>query len=118
MDTLREKAEVYCREGLLDRDTAGRILDVIAAERRAISCLNDGEEEEARQPNESLSSRLTLAEMREELAKREEMMRDGPGDVTDQWRVYQYITDKISKGEWLRLIVQASAGTGTSGYSN
>ena len=115
MDVLREKAEQYCRAELLDRDTAGRILDVIAGERRALSCLNDGEGDVAQDSNETLSSRLTLAEMRIELAKREEMLRDGPGDMTDQWRVYEYITDKISKGEWLRLIVQASAGTGTLG---
>ena len=115
MDTLREKAEEYCRAGLLDRDIAGRILDVIAGERRAMTCLNDGGEEASAQLGESLASTLSLAEMRLELTRREEMMRDGPGDMTDQWRVYRYITDKITKGEWLRLIVQASAGTGTFG---
>ena len=78
------QAEQYCTEGLLDRDVAHRILDVIAQERRATAFLNDGEE--TRNPDEPLTSRLNLDQMRVELSNREAMMRDGPGDVTDQSR--------------------------------
>ena len=78
------QAEQYCTEGLLDRDVAHRILDVIAQERRATAFLNDGEE--TRNPDEPLTSRLNLDQMRVELSNREELMRGGPGDVTDQSR--------------------------------
>jgi hypothetical protein len=52
--------------------------------------------------------------MQEELEKRIEMMRSGAagGGVTDQARVYDYIIGCLENGEHLRLMVQASAGTG------
>ena len=81
---IPRQAEQYCTEGLLDRDVAHRILDVIAQERRATAFLNDGEE--TRNPDEPLRSRLNLDQMRVELSNREELMRGGPGDVTDQSR--------------------------------
>ena len=34
--------------------------------------------------------------------------------VTDQWRVYHHVVESISEGRYLRLMVQASAGTGKS----
>ena len=37
--------------------------------------------------------------------------RDGP---TDQWRVYSHILHALEHGPFLRLVVQASAGTGKS----
>ena len=45
------------------------------------------------------------------LAKREAMMAEGDGE-TDQIRVYRHIIGCIQRGELLRLMVQASAGTG------
>ena len=54
----------------------------------------------------------TLAEMEKELEKREALMKAGGEGVTDQWRVYNHIIDSIRLGEPLRLMVQASAGTG------
>ena len=36
------------------------------------------------------------------------------GDSTDQWRCYEYITNEIAAERPLRLMVQASAGTGKS----
>ena len=44
-------------------------------------------------------------------AKREAMMAEGDGETT-QIRVYRHIIGCIQRGELLRLMVQASAGTG------
>ena len=58
--------------------------------------------------NTRVSLRLTSKD------KRVEMMRSGvaEGRTSDQARVYEYIVDKLESGEHLRLMVQASAGTG------
>ena len=50
------------------------------------------------------------------LTDREEKMRAGRvGDgITDQWRVYQSIVGALERKEYLRMMVQASAGTGKS----
>ena len=57
--------------------------------------------------------------MKEELAKREDMMRaggvaDDGQQESDQWRVYQHIIGRLRSNEPLRLMIQASAGTGKS----
>ena len=65
---------------------------------------------------------LSDAALRELLKERERHMQTPPegatlprGHITDQWRVYQYITSSLSGGgKPLRVIVQASAGTGKS----
>ncbi len=46
--------------------------------------------------------------------KRVEMMRSGvaEGCTSDQARVYEFIVNKLESGEFLRLMAQASAGTG------
>ena len=49
------------------------------------------------------------------LEKRIEMMKQGPaedGGVTDQFRVFSHIIEKLQGDEPLRLMIQASAGTG------
>ena len=60
---------------------------------------------------EKVSGRLTRAEIEEELAKRVAMMREGASAdaETDQYRVYQYIIGELESGNYLRLMVQASA---------
>ena len=56
--------------------------------------------------------------MREELSRRERMMQEGAspdGTVTDQWRVYSEANAVLSSNDKpLRLVLQASAGTGKS----
>ena len=56
------------------------------------------------------------AQLQELLVKRERRMQEGGAtdEPTDQWRVYCYIRDAIKNqnGSYLRLMVQASAGTG------
>ena len=49
-----------------------------------------------------------------ELGLREKNMQSGApeGGITDQWRVYQHVIAQLQSGPPLRLMVQASAGTG------
>ena len=83
-------------------------------ERNLFSVTNDEEQPANGEPqNESpqLSTRLSKQQMKDLLSKREAMMAEGDGE-TDQIRVYQHIVGCIQRGELLRLMVQASAGTG------
>ena len=61
---------------------------------------------------------LTDAELRQELLRREQMMQEGcapDGAATDQWRVYSEAIAVLSANDKpLRLVLQASAGTGKS----
>ena len=114
MEALRTRADAYVADGLLTLESAKKIIEVIEQERRAVSYLNDGGEGQ-QEPQQSLSSNMNVAELRAELRKREALMQQGSGDgITDQWRVYCEITDSLANGRWLRMIVQASAGTGKS----
>ena len=62
-----------------------------------------------------MSTRLSHAEMAAELQRREELLKGGGSSgVTDQWRVYTHIVNSLRLGSPLRLMVQASAGTGKS----
>ena len=63
----------------------------------------------------NVSSRLSAAALKKELELREKNMQAGDGGgVTDQWRVYQHVVQQLQTGPPLRLMVQASAGTGIS----
>ena len=46
---------------------------------------------------------------------REKNMQAGApdGGLTDQWRVYEHVITQLQTGSPLRLMVQASAGTGS-----
>ena len=62
-----------------------------------------------------LSEQLTPKEMNILLQDRVDMMKlSDNSEESDQYRVYQYIIGQLEKGKWLRLMVQASAGTGKS----
>jgi hypothetical protein len=59
---------------------------------------------------------MSRAQLEEELRRREANMQTGgtPEAPTDQWRVYRHIVAALKDGPYLRLVVQASAGTGKS----
>ena len=52
------------------------------------------------------------AELAAELKRREDILMTGSSGVTDQWRVYTHIINALRLGPPLRLMTQASAGTG------
>ncbi len=112
IEKMRERAQAYVDADLITQDVAHRIMAVILSERNHEEYLNeagDGPPEE----NNNLSTKLTHEQMQRLLEEREEMMRASPdGQVTDQWRVYEHVINCIQNGDYLRLMIQASAGTG------
>ena len=87
---------------------------VIEQERDSLRTVNEvGSDEERAERGGDVSRRLSMAEMAKELEKREELMKKGSSDVSDQWRVYTHIINSLRLGSPLRLMVQASAGTGS-----
>ena len=107
---------------MIQQDLAERVVRVIEQERGNSPYVNDVPADGQAASTSTLTTRLSPLQMEELLAKRVAMMKagqvrdDGGHDlgVTDQWRVYQHIVGAIERGELLRLMVQASAGTGKS----
>ena len=112
---LEEKAEEYVKAGFIDQRTARRVLKCIEMERGTTAHLNDGPGEGADDTEEG-NAKLGPEALEALLKSRVEMMKAGAGGsgVTDQYRVYQHIVQSLEAGEYLRLMVQASAGTGKS----
>ena len=111
LKNLREKADEYVAAQLIRNKAADRLIRGMQAE-RSVSFMSNGDAADVSDPHASMM--LTPVQMAAELVDREKKMRCGAvaGCVTDQWRCYQYITDCIQRGDYLRLMVQASAGTG------
>ena len=122
---LKEKAKLYVDQGLIRQEMAERVVKVIESERGDSFIVNDVQPgdvpDAAAGGGDSLSTRLSPEQMQALLAKRVEMMKQGQvrddggmdAGVTDQYRVYSYIVAALEDGRHLRLMVQASAGTGT-----
>ena len=95
---------------------------LIESERGDSFYVNDvpADAQEAAGGGGSLSTRLSPEQMQALLVKRVEMMKQGKvrddggmdAAVTDQFRVYSYIVETLEQGRPLRLMTQASAGTG------
>ena len=109
---LEERANEYVKEGLIDQRTAHRVLKCIEMERGTETHLNDGGEEA--QDAAEANAKLSPEALDKLLKSRIEMMKAGSSGITDQFRVYQHIVQCLETGEYLRLMVQASAGTGKS----
>ena len=114
LEVLKKKADEYVAEGLLSSEKARNMMLVIEQERNRVRTVNDVSDDENVAPRENVCSRLSHAEMANELHRREELMRSGSSGVSDQWRVYTHIVNSLRMGTPLRLMVQASAGTGKS----
>ncbi len=117
LDALKEKADLYVGAGLVTQDQADRIIRVIEQERNFTRVVNDVTPPvDPAQPAASSTGKLSAAQLRALLTERESMMQAGGTDAkpTDQWRVYKHIVGSIAQGRYLRLMVQASAGTGKS----
>ena len=112
LEVLRRKADDYVDEGLLSKEKARNMMSVIAQERDSVRTVNEISDDEAPTQRETMSTRLSHAEMAAELKRREELLNSGSSGVTDQWRVYTHIINALRLGPPLRLMTQASAGTG------
>ena len=106
----------YVAEGLLTQDKARAVMQAIEELRGRNRFVNevDSDAENGRGEREHLSRRLSHAELVAELARREALLRGVSTEITDQWRVYSQIVEALIAGTPLRLLVQASAGTGKS----
>jgi len=112
---IRDKAREYEAAGLMKREQAHRMVKAIEEERileRVANGMADGEEDAEGEETGAYSQE----ELKKLLLIREENMRTGgSGDgVPDQFRVYKDIVGAIERGEYLRMLVEASAGTGKS----
>ena len=123
LEVLRQKADAYVVGQLLTPAEADAVLRAIEQERNVARVANDvpgaagaSGTTSSTGGSSSAGGRLTEEQLRALLAEREQKMREGGpgGALTDQWRVYQHIVGSIERGEYLRLMVQASAGTGKS----
>ena len=111
---LARKAQEYVEEGLLPPKKAKRMMSVIEQARACVRTINEISDDEAPAERQFISTRLSHAEMAAELHRREELLKAGGSGVTDQWRVYTHILNALRSGPPLRLMTQASAGTGKS----
>ena len=117
IEVLREKASVFVEKSLITADMADRVLEAITQERNHAAILNEEEQATTGEPQVAhphLNTRLSAQQMKYILNTREGMMREGSASETYQWRVYKYIVGSLERGELLRLMIQASAGTGKS----
>ena len=113
-EVLKRKADEYVDEGLLSVKKAKAMVAVIEQARSCVRTINEISDDEEPAARESISTRLSRAEMVAELHRREELLKAGSSGVTDQWRVYTHIVNSLRSGPPLRLMTQASAGTGKS----
>ena len=116
LDALKEKAAAYVESGLINEELAERVVRVIEPERGDATYINDVQpgQTEGAAASSTLTTRLSPEQLKELLDKRVEMMKQGATSdgVTDQYRVYSHIIDRLQGDQPLRLLVQASAGTG------
>ena len=122
LDALKEKAKAYVESGLINEELAERVVRVIESERGDATYINDvrpGDQPDAAVASSTLTTRLSPEQLKELLDKRVEMMKQGGTDdgVTDQYRVYSHIIERLQGDQPLRLLVQASVGTGKSSCS-
>lgn len=116
MATLTEKADEYVAAGLLLAEDARAMVRAIEQERGVHRMVNEIGGADDATAHDRNSARLSPEEMRALLAEREANLQAGgmDGKVTDQWRCYSEIIEALQSGRRLRLLVQASAGTGKS----
>ena len=116
LDTLHTKADEYIAQNLMTMADADVMIRAIEQERGVYRLGNVIDGVDGDEGNKSrISHKMSPAELVKLLADREEKLQNSTdGGITDQWRVYQDIIDCLIKGRLLRLMVQASAGTGKS----
>jgi len=112
------QADGYIDKGLLTPESAVTIMRVIESERGMSGTINDVDidNDAPAEAPAHMSRRLTMVEMQAELEKRIGQLQEGAVEgITDQWRVFSHVVAVLTGGErYLRLLVQASAGTGKS----
>ena len=107
---------------LCDHNAAQVMVRTIEAERGGENIFNErhgvaeGEGGAAGEEDDRpIATKLNKRQLAELLGERERQMRQGStdGEPTDQWRVYSEIVQGLQSHRRLRMMIQASAGTGT-----
>ncbi len=122
LHVLKEKLDIYVREGHIeeeDKDDYVEVFEKMVNIHRQSNLFGNTSGADAGSTDPDEENRfMSMAELQEELQSREhlmQMLRGEEGQLTDQWRVYQEIISKLdSSRDALRMVVQASAGTGKS----
>lgn len=117
LDVIDKKIQTYTEEGLIENGEAERMFKCIQSERGEAPIENDMGSDGGEGVNGRLGSRkLTQAQMETMLERRIQLMKEGAPDgaETDQYRVFRFIVEGLQSDTPLRLMVQASAGTGKS----
>ena len=116
---LAKKADEYEAAGIIGVGQAVSIVRVIEQERGKVRIQHEPHDgsgcDVAGQAPEKAAPTLNAAELAAELKRREDCLQKGgsQGSVTDQWRVYNDIVKQLLSGSPCRIMVQASAGTGS-----
>jgi len=116
LESLHIKADEYIAQKLMTMADAEAIVKAIEQERGIyrVGNIQDGVDEEIGSKTR-ISHKMSPEDLANLLADREEKLQSSAGDtITDQWRVYQHIINCLTHDRLLRLMVQASAGTGKS----
>ena len=123
IDVIRSKAQEYVDASLCDHTAAQVMVRTIEAERGGENIFNErhgvteGEDGAAgEEEDRPIATKLNKRQLAELLEERERQMRQGSsdGEPTDQWRVYSEIVQGLQSARRLRMMIQASAGTGKS----
>ena len=122
---IQEKAQAYIASGQLTEEEAANTLRTIEQERGVMTEAN-AHAQATRMTDDQTGAdgasdsngvgRVSRSDLEAILKDREDKMKTGAGisGETDQWVVYTKIRDAIASNRRLRLMVQASAGTGDS----
>jgi len=116
LEALHAKADTYVGQDLMTMVDAAAMVRAIEQERGVyrIGNLVDGVDVDGGEKSH-ISHKKSPEELVALLADREAKLQNSiDGGITDQWRVYQHIIQCFDNGRLLRLMVQASAGTGKS----
>ena len=102
---------------LINEALAERVIKVIESERGDAMFINDvrpDDQPDAAATSSTLTTRLSPEQMKALLEHRVEMMKQGGTEYaeSDQYRCFRHIIEKLQGDQPLRLMVQASAGTG------
>ena len=119
----QEKARAYIESGQFTEEEASNTLRTIEQERGIMieanahareSCSADEQTDGIGGSDTGGMGRVSRSDLEAILKDREEKMKTSPevSGEADQWVVYTKIRDAIASNRRLRLMVQASAGTG------
>ena len=121
IDTIRMKIEEYVRARAMGREQANRVVAQIETARRIIREANVPDDLLANGANDAAiappsQAPPTTRQLEDQLRDMERNMQQTQHHhkESDQWAVYQHVTQALDNDDYLHLVVQADAGAGKS----